>query len=258
MSTKHSPPRSRLAAIAIAAGAIACIAAPVAAAQSTSPVTARDSAETSLTPTNLVFTALGSQLTISYDGRTIPRLVDHLRTRGLVGLVSCNAMVNGAATVAGAPVVWQKSKQSVTVSLGSTTGATRLVSCRLTEAGDSSDPIEVFFDAQVVEAQKGKVERTRAVGANETAARSAQRRLGRGPFADARGFASRLARALRRSHRGQSYAVARDRAEVRRRNVVYILSSSTPSRVVFAQRLASGRVVTTIVTEARIASRVAS
>ena len=241
----------RTAGAALAATALVAAAAPAAQA---APTSARDGAQTSLAPTGLVFTADGSALTIGYDAETSPAVVAKLKARGLIGTVSCTVRTEQGNGVAGAAVTWLKSASSVTVDLGTPADAP-VVSCRLSQVGDSADPIQVFLDAAAAKRQAARIEVTRM---SETAARAAAiaKRIFKGGFVAGRRDERDIARSLAKADKAHTYRVAKRQGAVVRSGVVYVLKSSNRKALQLAQRLSNGRLLVTTVTRKAVTTKV--
>lgn len=244
-----------------AVAALACTAlggafAPSALAAAPQSVTARDTAATSVAPTNLVFSATGGTLTIGYDDATAPGVVAKLKSRGLIGTVACTVKSDQGIGAAGASVRWLKTSPSVTVDLGVAADAS-LISCRLSQLGDSADPIQVFLDEDAAQREETRLETLRLADTAKQAGTVAVKMFKKGFTVGGRDERD-IAKLLGKADPDHTYRVARTLAAAVRTDVVYVLARSNKSTLYLAQRRSDGRVLVTTVAKRRVSTRVLS
>ena len=246
----------RSAGAALVCTALAGALAPAASAATAPSVTARDTAATSLAPTNLVFSATGGALTIGYDDATSPAVVAKLQARGLIGTVACTVRTAQGLGAAGTSVRWLKNSPSVTVDLGVADDAS-LVSCRLSQLGDSADPIQVFLDADAAQKEETRLETTRLADTAKQAGTVAARMFKKGFVVGSRDEKA-IARSLAKADTAHTYRVARTLASAVRTEVVYVLGRTNKTTLYLAQRRNDGRVLVTTVSKKRVVTRLLS
>jgi len=251
--TSVSKTARRSAGAALVCTALAGALAPAAHAAAPQSVTARDTAATSVAPTNLVFSATGSQLTIGYDDATAPSVVSKLKARGLIGTVACTVRTDQGIGAAGASVRWLKTAPSVTVDLGIAADAA-VVSCRLSQLGDSADPIQVFLDADAAQREETRLETVRLADTAKQAGTVAVKMFKRGFTSGGRDERD-IAKLLGKADTAHTYRVARSLAGVAHTDVVYVLTRTNKSTLYLAQRRSDGRVLITTVAKRRVATR---
>jgi hypothetical protein len=246
----------RSAGAAIVAAALAGALAPSALAAGPGSVTARDTAATSVAPTNLVFSATGGTLTIGYDDATAPGVVAKLKSRGLIGTVACTVRTDQGIGAAGASVRWLKNASSVTVDLGVADDAS-LISCRLSQLGDSADPIQVFLDADAAQREELRLETLRLADTAKRAGTVGVKMFKTGFTVGGRDERD-VAKLLGKADPAHTYRVAHTLASAVRTDVVYVLARTNKSTLYLAQRRSDGRVLVTTVAKRRVSTRVVS